>query len=388
MCSFAPPVTLSGLECGLCGKKHDATVLQTVCTDCRGSLLARYDLAAVKKAGRASFETGPSTMWRFAPLLPVIRAENRITLGEGMTPLLPVERLAKEHGLHHVWIKDDGLNPTGTFKARGLCMAVAKGVELGAKRFAAPTAGNAGVALAAYAARAGAQAKVFVPQDAPPRVIENMRLLGADVTTIQGLISDAGKACAQYVAENPGTLDVSTLKEPYRAEGKKTMGLELAMQFDGGAPDVVVYPTGGGTGLIGIHKAYEELRALGWATGAAPRLVVVQAEGCAPVVKALETGAETCEMWPSATTRAAGLRVPKPYADRLVLRAVRATKGMGVAVTELEIDRGVKSLAKSGILSSPEGGAAWAGLTKLVREGRIRPDEKVVVFNTGSSLAY
>jgi threonine synthase len=382
-------VALTQLECGLCGKVHDADTLQTLCTDCKGSLLARYNIPAMKKNGtREQFEHGPTNMWRFASLLPVRKDENKITLGEGMTPLLRVERLAKEQGLRHVWVKDEGLNPTGTFKARGLCMAVAKGVELGATKFAIPTAGNAGVALAAYAARAGASAKAFVPKDAPPRVIDNMVALGADVTTVSGLISDAGKACAEYVRSTPGTLDVSTLKEPYRAEGKKTMGLELALHFGWDAPDVVIYPTGGGTGLIGIHKAYQELNALGWSTGHWPKLVVVQADGCAPVVKALDSGAETVEPWVNARTNAAGLRVPKPYADKLVLRAVRATNGMGVAVTELEIEAGVKTLAKAGILAAPEGGAAWAGLSKLSRQGRIRPDEKVVVFNTGSALAY
>ncbi len=382
-------MALTQLECGLCGKAHDADTLQTMCTDCRGSLLARYNLPMMKKNGsREQFEHGASNMWRFASLLPVRKDEHKITLGEGMTPLLRVDRLGKEVGLRSVWVKDEGLNPTGTFKARGLCMAVAKGVELGATKFAIPTAGNAGVALAAYAARAGAKAKVFVPKDAPPRVIDNMVDLGAEVTTVSGLISDAGKACAEYVKSTPGTLDVSTLKEPYRAEGKKTMGLELALHFDWGAPDVVVYPTGGGTGLIGIHKAYQELHALGWATGHWPKLIVVQADGCAPVVKALDTGADVIEPWVNARTKAAGLRVPKPYADKLVLRAVRATNGMGVSVSELEIDSGVKTLAKAGILAAPEGGAAWAGMTKLVRQGRIRADERVVVFNTGSALAY
>lgn len=382
-------MALTQLECGLCGTVHDADTLQTLCTQCRGSLLARYNLPAMKKHGsREQFERGPANMWRFAALLPVRKDEFKVSLGEGMTPLLKVDRLAKAHGLRHVWVKDEGLNPTGTFKARGLCMAVAKGVELGATQFAIPTAGNAGVALAAYAARAGVRAKVFVPKDAPPRVIENMEALGADVTTVPGLISDAGKACAEYVKATPGTLDVSTLKEPYRAEGKKTMGLELALHFDWDAPDVVVYPTGGGTGLIGIQKAYEELHALGWATGKFPKLVAVQAEGCAPVVQSLDSGAETCEPWANARTKAAGLRVPKPYADKLVLRAVRATNGTGVSVGELEIDSGVKALASAGILASPEGGASWAGLAKLARQGRIHPDERVVVFNTGSALAY
>src|SRR5687767_3754904 len=213
--AFDGRVALTQLECGLCGTVHDADTLQTLCTKCRGSLLARYNLPAMKKHGkREQFESGPTNMWRFASLLPVRKDEHKITLGEGMTPLLKVERLAKENGLRSVWVKDEGLNPTGTFKARGLCMAVAKGVELGVKRFAVPTAGNAGVALAAYAARAGVAAHVFAPKDAPQRVLDNMELFGAHVTTVPGLISDAGKACAEFVAKNPGTLDVSTLKEP------------------------------------------------------------------------------------------------------------------------------------------------------------------------------
>lgn len=380
---------LAHLECGLCRTRHEADRLQTVCSKCGGSLLARYDLAALKKDGaRERWSRGPRNLWRFSDLLPVRDEANRITLGEGLTPLLRVDGPARALGLSNVWIKDEGLNPTGTFKARGLCLAVARGVELGAKRFAVPTAGNAGVALAAYAARAGAAAHVFVPRDAPPRVLDNLARYGAEVQTVSGLISDAGKACAQFVSTHPGTLDVSTLKEPYRAEGKKTMGFELCQDFDWGGPDTVVYPAGGGTGVIGIHKAYEELRALGWTQSRTPRIVVVQAEGCAPIVDALRRGADTCKAWPGAHTAAAGLRVPKPFADRLVLAAVRATGGSGVDVSEEALAEGARTLARAGISASPESGAAWAGLEKLARDGTVGKDERIVVFNTGSALAY
>lgn len=375
------------LECGGCGARHDAARVQTVCTSCGQPLLARYDLAALAKAvPRASLERGRG-LWAWAPLLPVAKAEHRLTLGEGGTPLLAAQRLGADLGLPHLMVKEEGLNPTGTFKARGLCVAVARAVELGVRRFAIPTAGNAGVALAAYAALAGAEAHVFVPEDAPPRIAANLRALGAKVVPVKGLISDAGKACAAFVAANPGTLDVSTLKEPYRAEGKKTMGLELARDLGWRAPDAVVYPTGGGTGIVGIAKAFEELAALGWCEGA-PRLVSVQAEGCAPVVKAFREGRKACEPWPDARTAAHGLRVPKPFADRLVLEALRESKGTALAVSEAAIAGGVADLARMGVLASPEGGAALAGCRALAEQGWLKPGERVVVFNTGSALVY
>ncbi|HLE48114.1 MAG TPA: pyridoxal-phosphate dependent enzyme, partial [Candidatus Thermoplasmatota archaeon] len=331
-------VHLTHLECGLCGARHDAKRLQNVCTKCGGTLLARYDLGVVaRQHAREDLESGPNNLWRFAPLLPVTDESHRLTLGEGATPLLEVPRLVENLPARQVWVKEDGLNPTGSFKARGLCMAVAKNVELGATAFAIPTAGN---------------------------------------------------ACAEFVKANPGVLDVSTLKEPYRAEGKKTMGLELALHFDWEAPDVVVYPTGGGTGIIGIEKAFQELNLLGWTKNQMPRLVTVQAEGCSPVVKAFREGKETAEFFTGARTKAAGLRVPKPFADRLILRALRNSKGTAVSVSETEIDGGVATLSRTGIQASPEGGAAWAGFEKLSREGWIRPDDRVVVFNTGSALAY
>lgn len=379
---------LAHLACGVCGARHDAHVLQTVCRACGQPLLARYDLDAVAaERAREDFESGPRSLWRFAPLLPVAKAEHRLTLGEGMTPLLRLPRAGAALGLPHLFVKEEGANPTGTFKARGLCAAVSKAVELGVREFAIPTAGNAGVALAAYAARAGARATVFAPDDVPPRIVANARALGADVRLVPGLISDAGKACAAFVRENPGALDVSTLKEPYRVEGKKTMGLELALDLDWELPDVVVYPTGGGTGIVGMAKAFEEMETLGWTRGA-PRLVTVQAEGCAPLVRAFDGGKEAAEPWEGARTAAHGLRVPKPFADRLVLRALRATGGRAIAVSEAGIARGVADLAAEGLLAAPEGGAALAGCAALAREGWIRPHERVVVFNTGSAFVY
>jgi threonine synthase len=326
-------------------------------------------------------------LWRFAPLLPV-EPGHRLTLGEGLTPLLEPASLRDRLGLPRLYVKDEGGNPTGTFKARGLCVAVSRARELGVQAVAIPTAGNAGVALAAYAAAGGLRAHVFVPDDAPPRVIANARALGAEVRTVRGLISDAAKECQAYVREQPGTLDISTMKEPYRVEGKKTMGLELAMDFGWEWPDVIVYPTGGGTGIAGIAKAFEELDRLGWARGRAPRIVSVQAEGCQPVVRAFHAGATRCDFWEDAKTDAAGLRVPKPFADALILRALRETRGNAVAVSEAEIHKGVENLFRGGILASPEGGAALAGCEKLVREGWIAREERVVVFNTGSALAY
>lgn len=377
------------LECGDCGAAHDAQRVQTTCNSCHGPLLARYDLDAVgAEHARDDLERGPRSVWRFAPLLPVQREEHRLTLGEGLTPLLAPARLRERLGLPGLFVKEEGLNPTGTFKARGLCVAVSRAAELGVRRFAIPTAGNAGAALAAYAVLAGAEAHVFMPDDAPPRVVENARSLGARVTLVKGLISDAGKACAEFVRTDPGVFDVSTLKEPYRAEGKKTMGFELAVDLGWRAPDVVVYPAGGGTGIVGIAKAFEELGALGWTDGSAPRLAAAQPEGCAPVVKAFHAGREAAEFWEGAHTSAPGLRVPKPFADRLILRALRASKGTAVAVSEAGIAEGVRGLARAGILASPEGGAALAGAKALAEQGWIRPGERVVVFNTGSALAY
>lgn len=379
----------SHLECAHCGARHEVQRLQTVCTRCGGPLLIRYDLDAVRnRHQRSAFEAGVNSMWRFAALLPSVPTINHVSLGEGLTPLLPVPRAAASLKLRHVWVKDEGRNPTGTFKARGLCLAVARARQLGVRRLAVPTAGNAGVALACYAARAALPAHVFVPDDVPARILESLRTYGAQVTPVRGLISDAGKACADFVKSHPDAFDVSTFKEPYRVEGKKTMGLELAVDLGWRAPDVVVYPTGGGTGVVGVHKAFEELRALGWVDDPGPRFLIIQAEGCAPLVRAYREGKETAEFWEGAQTSAPGIRVPKPFADRLLLRTARESKGAAVAVTEPEIQAGVAALAGEGISACPEGGAAWAGLARAVRDDLVEPNERVVVFNTGSGLVY
>lgn len=379
----------SHLECAHCGTRHEVQRLQTVCTRCGGPLLTRYDLDAIRKRHRRTlFENGAASMWRFAALLPRVSPANNVSLGEGLTPLLSVPRAAAPLKLQHVWVKDEGSNPTGTFKARGLCLAVARALELGVRRVAVPTAGNAGVATACYAARAGLPAHVFVPDDVPARILESLRRYGAQVTPVRGLISDAGKACAEFVRSHPDAFDLSTFKEPYRVEGKKTMGLELAVDLGWKAPDVVVYPTGGGTGIVGVHKAFQELRALGWVDDQGPRFVMVQAEGCAPIVRAYQEGKETAEYWQGAQTSAPGIRVPQPFADRLLLRTVRESKGAAVTVTEPEIQAGVAALAQEGISACPEGGAAWAGLVRAARDGVVERSERVVVFNTGSGLVY
>jgi threonine synthase len=382
-------VFLTHLECSECGERHDGGRLQTVCAKCGHALLARYDFEQIKeKAKPRALQRGEHNLWRWSIFLPVRDERYRITLGEGITPLVDARRIDEKLGLRDLHIKDEGLNPTGTFKSRGLCVAVSRAVELGVKEFAVPTAGNAGVALAAYAARAGARAHVFVPEDAPPRVKSEMRRYDADVIEVAGLISDAGRVCQLFIENNKGVLDVSTLREPYRVEGKKTMGFEIAADLGWSAPDVVVYPAGGGTGVIGVWKAFKELAAAGLMAEHLPRIVVVQAEGCAPIVKAVQEGKDECEAWQSAKTAAAGLRVPKPFADKLILRTIRETKGDGVTVTEEEIESGVDLLAMEGVNAGPEGGAAMAGLRKMVEAGAIGKNERVVVFNTGSGLAY
>ncbi|HLF07684.1 MAG TPA: threonine synthase [Thermoplasmata archaeon] len=377
------------LECSECGERHDGGRLQTVCVKCDHALLARYDLEQIKENAKPrALQKGAANLWRWAIFLPVRDERYRVTLGEGSTPLLDARRIDEKLGLRDLHIKEEGLNPTGSFKSRGMCVAVSRAVELGVKDFAVPTAGNAGVALAAYVARAGARAHVFVPEDAPQRVKDEMRRYDAEVIEVAGLISDAGRVCSLYVENNKGVMDVSTLKEPYRVEGKKTMGLEIAADLGWSSPDVVVYPAGGGTGVIGVWKAFKEMAATGLTSEHMPRILVVQAEGCAPIVKALKDGREECEMWQGAKTSAAGLRVPKPFADRLILKIVRETKGDGVTVTEEEIETGVGLMAMEGVNASPEGGAAMAGLRKLVDSGAIGKNERVVVFNTGSGLAY
>jgi threonine synthase len=325
-------------------------------------------------------------MWRWLELLPVRDPSRVITLGEGGTPLLHAPHLGKMLGLTHLYVKDEGRNPTGTFKARGIAAAVSRAVELGVCGFVIPTAGNAGGALAAYTARAGLPAHVFMPADAPQSNQNEVKMAGAHLHLVNGLISDAGRESAALAKES-GLFDVSTLKEPYRLEGKKTMGYEIALDLGWQLPDVILYPTGGGTGLVGIWKAFDEMEQLGWIGSSRPRMVSVQAAGCAPIVKAFEEGRDSCEFFSNAQTIAAGLRVPKPLGDRLILCAVRQSHGTAIAVTDDEMIATRAQIATAeGIQTCLEGAATVAALRKLIASGWVKPDEHVVCLNTGTGL--
>jgi threonine synthase len=381
---------LIDLECSQCGKSYPADQIQTYCQECQSPLLPRYDLKSLgKQLDRRDFSYREMGLWRWRELLPVNKPEYIITLGEGDTPLLRVENLAGQLGLDNLYVKDEGLNPTGTFKARGLTTAVSKALELGIKKIAIPTAGNAGGAMAAYAARGNLSASVVMPSDTPQANISECRAFGAQVELVDGLISDAAKLVAEKVSWE-GWFDMSTFKEPYRVEGKKVMGLELAEAFDWELPEVIVYPTGGGTGLVGMWKAFQELMALGWIPyGRLPRFVAVQSEGCAPIVKAFHSGAETSRFWENAKTYASGIRVPKSFADRLILYILRSSEGIAVSVSDREIRGAQVNLAqKEGIFAAPEGAATLPGLIKLIEKGWIDAKERIVLFNTGSGLKY
>ncbi|MBI4731216.1 MAG: threonine synthase [Chloroflexi bacterium] len=384
-----PASALTHLECPECRRKFNAARVQNTCEACRSPLLARYDLEKIaRQVRREDVSARPRGLWRWAELLPVRREKFRLTLGEGDTPLLPAVRLGQALGLAQLFIKDETTNPTGSFKARGLCVAVARALELGLREFVVPTAGNAGGALAFYAARGGAKAHVFMPKDAPRANQEEVRLSGADLVLVDGLISDAARLAAE-TAKGKRWFDVSTFREPYRCEGKKTMGLELAEAFGWELPDVIIYPTGGGTGLVGMWKAFEELEALGWIGSKRPRMVSVQSEGCAPVVRAFQSGAERTEAWVNAETIAAGLQVPNAFADRLILRALRESGGTAVAVPDEEILSARDDLARTeGLLACPEGAATLAALRHLRANGWVRENETVVLFNTGAGLKY
>jgi threonine synthase len=326
--------------------------------------------------------------WRYREVLPVDDPADRISLGEGFTPLLPAPRLGERMGLPRLFVKDESGNPTGSFKARGLAMAVSMAKALGATEVCLPSAGNAGSALAAYAARGGLKAHVFVPRDIARVFLMETESYGAHVETVDGLITDAGRICAAQAKEH-GWYECATLKEPYRVEGKKTMGYELAEQMGWKLPDAILYPTGGGTGLIGMWKAFEELEQMGFIPPGRPRMYAVQAEGCAPIVKAFSEGKEEAPMWEGATTLAHGLRVPKAIGDFLMLKAMRASHGAGIAVSELEIVQGVKEgAAAEGLFMAPEGGACVAALRKLKASGHLSADDTVVVFNTGTGYKY
>jgi len=373
------------LECTNCGKKFDAGVEQHVCI-CGKPLFAHYDLKrAAETLNLRNLSNRPRTLWRYAEVLP---EGEPVTLGEGMTPLLAASRLGTSMGLQHLYVKDEGLNPTGSFKARGMTAAVTRAKQLGAKTLAAPTAGNAGGSLAAYAAAAGLAAVIVMPSDTPVANVMECQAFGAKVIKLDGLISDCGK----YVAErkdHEGWYDVSTLKEPYRVEGKKTMGYELWEQFGGKLPDVILYPTGGGVGLIGMCKAFDEMQEMGWIGAERPRMVAVQAEGCAPIVKAWEAHRDKADFFPNAATMASGLRVPGPLGDLLILRMLKQTQGIALTVTDDEMLQAGKQLAsQEGIFAAPEGAATVSAARKLADSGWIKPEETVVLFNTGTGYKY
>src|SRR5436190_14044369 len=380
---------VSHVECTVCGRRHDAKRVLTVCEACGQMLAVRYDLERVKSAvSRDDLKTRPPGMYRFRELTPLDAGEEPVTLGEGGTPLLSLTRLAAHLGLRHVLAKDEGQNPTGTFKARGLGMAITRARTLGARGFVIPSAGNAGGAAALYAARAGLPCGVIVPRGTPEAAIAEAVLSGAHVFTIEGSIATAGRIVGK-VTPSLGWFDLSTLKEPYRLEGKKTMGLELAEQLDWTPPDWLLYPTGGGTGLVGIPKAYDELRAMGWITGGGPRYVAVQGEGCAPVVDAFHTGAETTTGIDNPPLVAAGLRVPSPFAGRQMLKILRDSDGDAVAVGERAITKAQRLLGRlEGVWTSPEGAALVAALGVLKERRDISADARVVLVLTGAGIKY
>jgi threonine synthase len=376
---------VTSLECSACNKRYDANTEQHLCT-CGKPLLARYDLArAAKTLNLEALKSRPRNLWRYAEVLP---DDPPVTLGEGMTALIPTARLGASMGVEKLYVKDEGLNPTGSFKARGMTAAVTRAKQLGAKALAAPTAGNAGGALAAYAAAAGLPAVIVMPADTPSANVMECQAFGAQVVKLNGLISDCGK----YVAERKdreGWYDVSTLKEPYRVEGKKTMGYELWEQFGGRLPDVIFYPTGGGVGLIGMCKAFDEMQEMDWIGAERPRMVAVQAEGCAPIAKAWEAHRESAEFFANAATIASGLRVPGPLGDLLILKMLKQTGGTALTVSDGEMLEAGKELARlEGIFAAPEGAATVIAARKLANSGWIRPSDTVVLFNTGSGYKY
>jgi threonine synthase len=380
---------VKNLECSFCHREYDAKRLQNVCTECGKPLLVRYDLKRIAKfLTRQALYARRSDLWRYRELLPVRREDNIVTLGEGWTPLLPAKRLGASMGMSHLLIKDESQNPTDSFKARGMSVAVSMAKELGAKKLAAPSAGNAAGALAAYCARAGLGAYLFMPRDTPRANVIECEVAGAHVTLVDGLITDCGAEVAR-LKESEGWFDVSTLKEPYRVEGKKTLGYEIAEQSEWILPDVIIYPTGGGTGLVGMWKAFDELQQLGWIGEKRPRMVSVQASGCAPIVRAFDAGARFAEEFKNAHTVASGLRVPKAIGDFLILDAIRASGGTAIEVGDDDLLEGSRELARTeGIFAAPEGGACVPALRMLLARGDVKPDERVVLFNTGSGIKY
>lgn len=379
---------LSHLACSKTGERLPKGQIHNL-SKAGAPLLVHYDLERARhELSRDDLATGPSSMWRYGPLLPVSKPESIVTLGEGYTPILRAGRLGEKLGVERLWVKDEGLNPTGSFKARGMSCAVSMAKELGIRKLAAPSAGNAAGALAAYAASAGLEAHLFMPRDVPEANYIECKMYGANVTLVDGLISDCGRIVAER-KDAEGWFDVSTLKEPYRIEGKKTMGIELAEQLGWRLPDAVFYPTGGGVGMIGMWKAFHELEQLGWIGSRRPKMIAVQATGCAPIVRAFEEGKEASEFWENAATLASGLRVPKALGDFLVLTAVRESGGTCVAVADQEILQAGRLLAQTeGMFVAPEGAACVAALRKLLGAGFLKKNDEIVIYNTGTGLKY
>ncbi len=382
-------MNITHLECAACGLEHEAQRLHNLCRECGKPLLVRYDL---ERAGRSltkeSLSGRRADMWRYREVLPVESDENVVTLGEGWTPLLSTERLGQKLGLRNLYIKDESQNPTQSFKARGMSATVSVAKELGARKLAVPSAGNAAGALAAYSARAGLECFIFMPRDTPRANVVECEQTGAHVTLMDGLITDCGAEVGRR-KEAEGWFDVSTLKEPYRIEGKKTLGYELAEQLDWTLPDVIIYPTGGGTGLIGMWKAFDEMEEMGWIGPERPRMVTVQAAGCAPIVRAFEEGKRFAEEFPNAATVASGLRVPRAIGDFLIIDALRESGGTAIAVTDKElIDATGEIGAAEGLFCAPEGAACLPALRKMIERGQVKPEERVVLFNTGAGVKY
>lgn len=381
---------LNRLECSGCGRVHSPQELHTVCKSCGKSLLARYDLEAARKIlNKEDLAHAGTSFWKYSPLLPIERTENAISLGEIVTPLVQLTTIGRNLGMDHLWMKDESVLPTGSFKARGLALAISKAKELGVTDICIPSAGNAAGASAAYAARAGIKCFVFMPKETPAVNIKECQAYGASIVLVEGNISDAGKAMNHARSSNPQWFDVSTLKEPYRLEGKKTMGYELAEQFNWTLPDTIFYPTGGGTGLIGMWKAFDEMEQLGWIGSKRPKMISVQSSGCQPIVKAFREKRNDSEFWDNAATIASGLRVPKPFADHLILKALYESKGCAIAVPEGKIAAAVKDIAtKEGLFICPEAAATVLALSSLLDSGFVKRDESVVLFNTATGLKY
>ncbi len=380
---------LTHLECTYCHGQFSADEPHRTCPDCNKVLYPRYDMAGAK----ANFDktvllSRPANMWRYFEMMPIRDEANIITLGEGYTPIFKMERLGPEMGCSALYIKDEGLNPTASFKARGLSAAVSRAKELGLTRLTMPSAGNAAGAMTAYAAKAGMDAYVFMPKDAPDSNQKEVVITGGKLTLVDGLITDAGKLSREKAAE-ADLFDISTLQEPYRVEGKKTLGYEIAEQSGWTLPDVILYPTGGGTGIVGMWKAFAEMEELGWIDGKRPKMFCVQSEGCAPMVKAFHEGTEFAEPWQDADTVAAGIRVPSAIGDYLILRALRESNGGAVTVTDDEIRWYMKQVASlEGMFICPEGAATAAGLSKLLQSGELSPDENILLLNTGAGVKY